>query len=331
MKALTVGLLSLALGLGAVPGGALAQAKQLKIATIQPANGPWHKAMIRFKELVESRTQNSLKIDVFTDGQMGDTTAMMTGMQLGALDMVYQGATSASYMKGGEALNVMMVPYIFKDGDSAEKVLNSEEFMKLYDAAAKASGIRVIGAWGQRSPRALQTIKGPITSPEQLKGMRIRIPPIKLLEASFKQMGAQITSTGILEIYNGLSRGSLDGQDNGLDLSYPNKFHEVAKYWSETDHVREIIGWFVSEKVWQGLTQDQRNAMTDAAKEAGMVATDLQRKADAEAKASMAAQGVVYTVPDKKAFAAALADVYKVWDGSVWPAGLVDRMRKMQE
>jgi len=331
LRALKLGILSLAIGLAAISTEAVAQTKQLKIATIQAANGPWHKAMLRFKERVETQTNGALQIQVFTDGQLGDTTAMMTAMQLGALDMVYQGATSASYMKGGEALNVMMVPYLFKDGSAAEKVLNSPEFLAMYDEAAKASGIRLISAWGQRSPRALQTLKGPINTPDQLKGLRIRIPPISLLEASFKQLGAQITPTGVLEIYNALSRGSIDGQDNGLDLSYPLKFHEVAKFWSETDHVREIIGWFASEQVWKGLTEQQREAIRTASKEAGMVATELQQKADADAKAALIAAGVTYTVPDKAAFAAALADVYKSWDGKVWPAGLVDRIRKMQE
>jgi TRAP-type C4-dicarboxylate transport system substrate-binding protein len=256
---------------------------------------------------------------------------MMTAMQLGALEMVYQGATSASYLKGGEALNVMMVPYLFKDGASAEKVLNNDEFMAIYDEVAKNSGVRLISAWGQRSPRSLQTLSGPINTPEQVKGLRIRIPPIGLLEASFKTLGAQVTSTGVLEIYNGLSRRSLDGQDNGLDLSYPLKFHEVAKHWSETDHVREIIGWFVSEKVWQGLTDEQRAVIRSATKEAGAVATELQRTADAQAKAALEAAGVAWTVPDKAAFAAALADVHKEWEGKVWPEGLVARIRKMQE
>jgi len=331
MKKLLFGALALAIGLGAASADAFAQAKQLKIATIQSANGPWHKAMIRFKEIVEEKTNGAFDIQIYTDGQMGDTTAMMTAMQIGALDMVYQGATSASYMKGGEALNVMMVPYLFKDGDSAEKVLNSPEFMELYDQAAQSSGIRVVGAWGQRSPRALQTIQGPIAKPEDVKGLRIRIPPIGLLEASFKTLGAQITPTGILEIYNGLSRGSLDGQDNGFDLSYPNKLHEVAKHWSSTDHVREIIGWFASEKVWQGLTDEQRDVIKAATKEAGAVATELQKEADEEARAAMEAAGVTFTVPDHAAFAAALADVHKEWEGKVWPDGLVERIRKMQE
>lgn len=331
MKRFLIGAMALAIGLGVASVDAFAQAKPLKIATIQAANGPWHKAMTRFKEIVEEKTNGAFDVQIYTDGQMGDTTAMMTAMQIGGLDMVYQGATSASYMKGGEALNVMMVPYLLKDGDSAERILNGPEFMELFDQAAKGSGIRLISAWGQRSPRALQTINGPIAKPEDVKGLRIRIPPIGLLEASFKALGAQITPTGILEIYNGLSRGSLDGQDNGFDLSYPNKFHEVAKHWSSTDHVREIIGWFASEKVWQGLSEEEREIFRAATKEAGAIATELQVKADAESRAAMEAAGVVFTTPDHAAFAAALADVHKEWEGKVWPEGLVERIRKMQE
>ncbi len=332
MKALVV---ALALGslsvLGVSSATTEAQAKVIKIATIQAAGGPWEAAMNRFKDIVEKGTNGDLQVKVYTDGQLGDAMQMMTGLQLGAIEMVVQGATSGSFVKGGEPLQVMFVPYLFKNGDMAEKVLNSPELEKIYDQTAKASGMRLVGVWGLRSPRALQTTKGPIKEPSDLKGMRIRIPPIPLLEDTFKAYGAQITSTGMLEIYNSLARGNIDGQDNGFDLSFPLKFHEVAKYWSATDHVREILGWYVGEQFWQGLTPDQQKIIREATKEAGAVATKLQREADAKSKAAMIAAGVNFTEPDKAAFADAVKDLYKKYEGKVWPDGLVARIRAMQE
>ena len=95
--------------------------------------------------------------------------------------------------------------------------------------------------------------------------------------------------------------------------------------------MREIIGWFVSEQVWQSLSDKEREVIQTATKEAGAVATRLQQEADAKAKEGLIAAGVEYTVPDKEAFAAALADVYKDFEGKVWPEGLVERVRQMQE
>jgi TRAP-type transport system periplasmic protein len=331
MRATAIAVLSATLALGAMSADALAAPKVIKITTIQAAGGPWNMGMLRFKELVEKNTNGSLDVKVYTDGQLGDATQMMTGMQLGAVEMVVQGATSGSFVKGGEPLQVMFVPYLFKSGDMAEKVLNSPELEKIYDQTAKATGMRLIGVWGQRSPRALQTTKGPIKEPANLKGMRVRIPPIPLLEDTFRTLGAQLTSTGMLEIYNSFARGSIDAQDNGYDLSFPLKFHEVAKYWSATDHVREILGWYVAEEFWQTLTPDQQKVIREAAKEGGAVATKLQREADEKSKAAIIAAGTIYTEPDQAAFANAVKDLYKKYEGKVWPDGLVERIRAMQQ
>jgi TRAP-type C4-dicarboxylate transport system substrate-binding protein len=68
----------------------------------------------------------------------------------------------------------------------------------------------------------------------------------------FDRLGVQSTPLGMLEIYSALSRGTVDGQDNGFDLAIPPRFHEAAKFWSATDHVNELVGFFVSERFWRG-------------------------------------------------------------------------------
>jgi TRAP-type transport system periplasmic protein len=328
-------LAALAVGLAAwfgPPDPAVAQqARTIKIASIAVANSPWHKAMNRFKEVVETGSNGRLKVEVFTDGQLGDIGQMMTAMQLGTLEMAYYGLPSIIQLKGAEALNVMYVPYLFKNAEWAERILNNEEFRSIYDKVAANAGVRVVGAWGQRSPRALQTIKGPINSADDVRGLRLRIPPIPMLKATFEQLGAQLTPMGMLEIYNALARGTVDGQDNGFDLSIPGRFHEVAKHWSATDHVFELISFFASERLWRGLSAEDRALIERAAKEAGAVATELTRQLDSEGVAILKGAGVTYTVPDRESFRKALADLHKPYEGKMWPEGMVERIRKLQE
>lgn len=334
MKRILAGLAALAFAAFCcmAPAQAQTQPRTVKMATIALNNSPWHKALLRFKEVVEADSKGRYKVDVYTDGQLGDIAQLISAMQLGTIEFSYFGLSSLSFIKGGEALSVCYVPYLFKSGEQAEKIINTDpEFQGIFEKVATTAGVRVFGAWGQRSPRAIQSTRGPVTKPEDVKGLRLRIPAIPVLKAMFEKLGAQVTPMGMMEIYNALSRGTIDGQDNGFDLSIPPKYHEAAKYWSATDHVIELVGFFVSERFWKGLNAEDKAIFAKAAKEAGAVTTKLTKELDAEAVDILKAAGVTYVVPDIEAFRKAVVGIEEPLDGKSWPAGFVDRIRKLQD
>jgi tripartite ATP-independent transporter DctP family solute receptor len=308
---------------------ARAQSRTVRIASIAMTNSPWHFAMNKFRDEVAQRTNGTLKVQVFMDGQLGDMSQMTSGLQLGVLDMAYIGATTPQTLKGAETLSICYVPYIFSSVASAEEICNNEEFMALYDKIAKAVGIRTVGAWGQRSARAFNTSRGPIVTPADAKGLRLRIPLSDVVEASFQAIGVQVVPMGMLEIYTAISRGTVDGQDNGFDLSVPAHFYEVAKYWSATDHIFELVGWFISERTWQKLGTEEQAAVSAAAKEAGKVTTELTKKLDADSLEILKANHCTYTIPERDKFREAMANAHKKFDGVYWPAGMVERIRKL--
>lgn len=309
----------------------LAQARNLKMATIALANSPWHKALLTFKDVVEADSKGRYTVTIYTDGQLGDISRLMSQMQLGTVEFSYFGAPSLSFVKGGEVMNVAYVPYLFKSAEWAERIFNNDEFQGYYEKAAEVSGVRMFGAWGQRSPRAVQSTKGPIMKPADLKGLRLRVPAIPALKGTFERLEAQVVPMGMLEIYNALSRGAVDGQDNGFDLSIPPRFHEVAKHWSATDHVHELVGFFASERFWKSLPADDRALFSKAAKQAGAVTTALTKEFDRASVETLKAAGVNYVIPDREAFRAATAGLEREFEGKLWPAGLVERIRKAQE
>ena len=307
------------------------QAREMKIATIAASNSPWDHAMRAFADEAAKQSQDDLKVHVYTDGQLGDISKILSSMQLGTLDMGYFGLGSVVFLRGAQPLNILYAPYLFKSGEQAERIVNSEEFQKLFDEVAKKSGVRVFAAFGIRSPRALQTVSRAINKPEDVKGLKLRIPSIPILKTTFETLGAQVVPLGMTEIYTALGRGMIDGQDNGFDLSIPLRFHEEAKYWAATDHAYELTGWFISERTWQGLSDKERAALVAAAKAGGQVATKLDKELDDNAVKILKDAGVTYTQPDKAAFQAALANVYKQYEGKDWPEGMVERIQKMQE
>lgn len=314
----------------ATPLVARAQARQIKMATIGATGSPWHTALLKFKEIVDKESNGKYSVGLYPDGQLGDISRLLSQMQLGTVEFSYFGAPSLSFVKGGEFMNVAYVPYMFKSAEWAERIFNNDEFQAYYDKAAETSSVRMFGAWGQRSPRAIQSIKGPILKPADVKGLRLRVPAIPLLKATFERLEAQVTPMGMLEIYNALSRGAIDGQDNGFDLSVPGRFHEVAKHWSTTDHAFELVGFFVGERFWKSLPAEDRTLFSKAAKEAGAVTSALTKDFDRDSVETLKKAGVNYVVPDRQAFRSAVAGVEKEFDGKLWPAGLVDRILKAQ-
>ncbi len=290
-----------------------------------------HKGMEKFAEVVATESKGAIKVQVYTDSQIGDIQQLIAGMQLGTVDMAYLGPGNLGQVKGCGPLNVNYLPYLYKSKRAAEAVLNGPIFAELFEQCAKASGVRIFAVAGDRSPRALVTTRGPIRKPEDLKDMRLRIPPIPIFRDVFEKIGVKVVPLGLNEVYMALSRGQVDGQDNGFDLTLSFRFHEVSKYWSATDHVYDMGAFHVSERKWNTFTPEQQALLKRAAAEAGKVATQIGEEVDKRGLEELKKAGIDYTVPDRAAFEKAWADVYKNYEGKVWPDGLVAKIKSAQK
>jgi TRAP-type transport system periplasmic protein len=318
-------------GLVALPVAATAaDTKELRMGSPWPTSSPMHAALVRFAKEVDEKSSGAVKVRVYPDSQLGDIQALITGVQQGTVDMVFLSMGNAGVLKGGAALNVAYVPYLFDSKKEAERLANGELFTPIFDELATQSGVRIFGVYGSRSPRAVHNSKKAVSTPADLKGMKIRIPPIDGIRLAFDSMGAKPVVMGLGDTYNAISRNQVDGHENGIDAAIGYKWYEVAKHWSVTDHIFETGAWYVNEKVWQGFTADQRAMFQAAARTGGADMTAAGEKLDAEGVATMQAAGVTVTQVDKAAFREALKDVHLKLEGRVWPEGLVAKIRAAQ-
>lgn len=303
----------------------------LRFGTPFVTNSNLHKAMEKFAEVVAKESGGKIRVQVYADSQIGDIQQLIAGMQLGTVDMAFLGVGNSGQLKGCGPLNVAYLPYLFKNKEKASQVLNGPIMQEFYETCAKSSGVRIFAVAGARSPRAIVTTKGPIRKPEDLKGMRLRIPPIPIFRETFESLGVKVVPLGLNEVYMALSRGQVDGQDNGFDLTVTFRFHEVSKYWSATDHVYDVAAWYVSDRRWKSMTKEQQDLFIRAAQAGGKVATELGEQFDRQGMEELKKQGVAYIVPDKAAFETAWKNVYKSYEGKVWPEGLVERLKAAQK
>jgi tripartite ATP-independent transporter DctP family solute receptor len=325
-RALLAGLTGILL-LAAAPADA--QQRQLRFGSPWPATSPFHQAILKYAEEVEKGSKGQLKILVFPDGQLGDIQALINGMQTGTVDMTYLAIGNANVLKGGPQLNLAYVPYLFRSKAAAEEIANGPIFQRMYEDVASQSGVRIFAVYGQRTPRGLHNSKRAVVKPDDLKGLKIRIPPIDGMRQFVGTLGGQGVVMGLGDTYQGISRGQVDGHENGIDAAISFKWYEVAKHWTETGHMFETAAWYMPEKVWQSLTPEQRKVCVDAAKAGGAVLTQAGEKMEKDGLETSRANGVTISKPDRAAFEAALKDVYKQSEGKLWAAGLVEQIRAL--
>jgi TRAP-type C4-dicarboxylate transport system substrate-binding protein len=319
------------LGTGLTPRTAFSQARELRIGSPYPHGSNMHDGLIKFAETVAADSKGRIKVNVFTDSQIGDIQQLITGLQLGSIDMAMSGMGNISIFRGGGAFNVGAVPYLFRSKAAVEKVVNGPVFAPLRDEVIKGSGVRILTLGGARSARALQTVRGPVNRPDEVKDMRLRVPPVELYRAMFAKLGAKAVPTGLSDVYLALSKGQVEGQDNGFDISLPFKWHEVAKFWSATDHSFETNGWYMNEKLFQSFSDEDRNIFIKAAQAGGEVITKLGEEFDAKGVETLKTLGVTYTKPDLEPWRQACADVHKSYEGKMWPEGLVEKIRNLPD
>jgi tripartite ATP-independent transporter DctP family solute receptor len=231
------------------------------VASSDPEDN-WQAGATRFAELVDKKTQGTVKVQVFPSSQLGNDRDMAEGMRLGSVDFSLIAGVLSNFEP---RMGLLEIPYVFRDAEHMRKVLNGSVGEEL-GAALQKSGIRVLG-WWERGPRELTTNK-PIKTVADLKGMKIRVPEIPVSVDAWRAFGANPTPMAFGEVYTGLQQKVIDGQENPLAIIAAAKLSEVQKYVNKTNHVYGYVALAMSDRTFQKLTPDQRTAIREAAAEA---------------------------------------------------------------
>jgi tripartite ATP-independent transporter DctP family solute receptor len=288
--------------------GASAQQITLRMGHDQPVGSMYDEGHKMFKKLVEERSKGRIKADVFPAAQLGSEVAMVEGVRLGSIDIICANAPNAAAFV--PELGLFSVAYLFKDIPHFERVVNDPQFAKRIDEiiASKNLGIKRIGFYAA-GVRNIYSRKGSVASPDDLKGVKIRVQNNPIEVRVWKTFGAIPTPMNFGEVYQALQSGVLDAAENGLAVIESNKHNEAAKYISLTEHQRNLSALYINEKKLASLPPDLQKIVLDAALEAS--AHERKRDAElvAEAAGQLKAKGAVLTTPDKTKFIALIAPI----------------------
>ncbi len=270
---------------------------------------PRHEAAVKFAEVVKARSGGRIEVQVAPSAQLGDDAAMVTALRTGALDMSAnsQGAVANAVPEYA----AFGMPFLFSSPAAAFKLLDGPLGKELADKSAE-KGLVLLGTW-DNGIRQMTNSKRPITKVEDMKGLKMRVPPDATLVDIMKSLGAESQQIKFAELYVALQQGVVDGQENPLVNIHASKLYEVQKHLALTNHQFQMTPFLMSKRSWDKLSDADRKAVQEAAAEATALQRKLSAEADAKLLVDLKAKGVQVTTPDKAAFAKATADVTTKW------------------
>ncbi|HLX79344.1 MAG TPA: sialic acid TRAP transporter substrate-binding protein SiaP [Burkholderiales bacterium] len=257
------------LGILALPGVVLAQQK-LKFAHVYETSEPYHKWALWAASELPKRTGNRYTMDVFPASALGNETQINQALSLGTVDIIYTGQAFAA--RTYPPLAIGGAPYMFRDFDHWKKFSQSQVLAELADQYYAKGGNRPIAFtyYGVRHTTANKAI----VKPEDMKGLKLRVPDAPLYIMYPKVVGANATPIAFAEVYLALQNKTVDAQENPLPTIEAKKFYEVQTHINLTGHITEMLLTIVGGHVWNKLSDADKKAFQDIFREAAAKATD---------------------------------------------------------
>ncbi|WP_244574390.1 TRAP transporter substrate-binding protein [Cohaesibacter sp. ES.047] len=286
-----------------ISGAAMAADVTLKLGHVANEQNSWHMASVKFGEELAKLTDGRIETEIFPNESLGKEIDLINGMQLGTVDMTI---TGESLQNWAPKAALLAVPYAYKSIEHMDEVASGEIGDQIKAQIIEKVQIRPI-AYFARGPRNL-TSNRPITSPDELNGLKMRVPNVPLFVDVWAALGAQPTPMAFSEVFTSLQNGTIDGQENPLALIRSASFNEVQSNVNMTQHVRSWIYLTISELTWNKLSEEDQEAVMKAAAVAQAYERDLFEKSIADDRAYLEEHGMTFTEVDGDAFAAKAKD-----------------------
>jgi tripartite ATP-independent transporter DctP family solute receptor len=287
-------------------GATYAAPTVLKFSHTDQSQGARHAGALVFAKKVEEYTQGRYKVNVFCCSQLGNDPKNIEQLALGGIDFTV--SATGSYAPHIDTLNLSMLPFIVDSYEQGWKLYDESAWMKKQFDKAPAKGFRFLATWeaGFRN----MTTKGPLNSPDDAKGKKLRTFPNEMMRWTLESMGFGVQIMPLPEVYLAIQQGAVFGQENPTDTIYSNKFYEVAPNITMTGHVYSPIPLAISEKTWQKLSPEDQKAVTKAAKETGTWVRNTIKDGEDKQLQEMAGKGAKIAKPSKEAWRTSVQPVY---------------------
>ncbi len=291
MKAVSRHAIGAVLFLAACAAGAQdIQERTIKFGHLNNTDHPVSMGVKRFAELVAAKSGGKLKVQEFPSNQLGNELQQQSALQGGVQEMSAPATTSLAGIV--KEFGLVDFPFAVSSFAQADALLDGPLGQALI-AKLPEKGLVALGYW-DLGFRNVTNSKRPITKPEDLDGLKIRVIPNPVFLDTFKAFKANPVPMPFAELYGALEAKAVDGQENPFAVILSNKFFEVNKFVSATNHVYAANIVLVSKKFWDKLSATEKKIMNDAANEARGYQRQVSRAAAQKAVGELQAKGMQY-------------------------------------
>ncbi|WP_019119884.1 DctP family TRAP transporter solute-binding subunit [Brevibacillus massiliensis] len=282
---------------------------KLSVAHIFPENHPGGIHLKKFAEEVSAKTNGAVEITVHHAGVLGSEADEIQQIQAGNLDMALLYGIS-NFQNIDPQLGVEELPFVFKDKEHAHRALDGA-FGKAVSEKLASKGFQALSYW-ENGFRHFTNNKIPITTPEDMNGVKFRSAEIPIRLEMFKQLNASAIPMAFTELFTALQQGTVDGQENPLSIIETNKFYEVQKYLSLSGHIYNSAVLVTSPQSMEKLSPEQQKIVAEVAEKIKAEEREMVKKQDEELVAVLKEKGMEVNEIDREAFVKA---VQPVWNG----------------
>ena len=235
---------------------------KIKVAVIGNEN---HQSTIManyFKEELEKLTENKFEIEIYPNGALGGDVQLTESVAMGTIDMALPSTSVlTSYT---DNFGILDMPYLFISSEAAFNAMDGK-MGEYFNETLKSSGLINLG-YTYNGPRSITNSVREIKKPEDLKGIKVRVMESPVFIDFFRTLGANPTPMSFTEVYTALQQGAVEAQENPPSLIFANKFYEVQKYLSVTEHVHNFLAFIMNAEKFNSLSDEQKNILQEKAK-----------------------------------------------------------------
>ena len=241
-----------------------------------------------FAKLVAEKTNGDVQIKFYPDGTLGSSQAIVSGTRTGNIDIAMIGTVNLGGL--AEGFLALDLPFIFKDSAHVYRSLDGKAGAELF---AELDKVGLTGlAFFENGFRNITNSRKPIKVPEDVKGLKIRVPQSQTLVKTFEALGANPVPMAYGELYTAMETGAIDSQDHPTSTLYAGKFYEVQKYLSMTHHGYAAVTLVMNSRKFDKLSPEYQQIFLDCAKEAAKFQRELNYTEDQKLLAEMQKTGL---------------------------------------
>ena len=316
---LLAGLMAMAVSTGLV-GAASAQV-EIKFGHVGEPGSLFAQSAEEFAKRANAKLGSKGKVVVFGSSQLGGDKELIQKLKLGTVDMALPSTVMSSEV---DVFGMFEMPYLVKDRKHMGRI-EKDVFWPALAPAAEQKGLKILAVW-ENGFRHITNSKHPIVGPDDLKGIKLRVPEGKWRVKMFQAYGANPSPMKFSEVFVALQTGVMDGQENPFTQIYSAKFQEVQKYLSLTGHVYTPAYVTVGARKFGSLPEDVRKILEETAKETQSFVYATAAKEETDLLNKLKAAGMQVNEANKDAFVKASKPIYDEYSKEVPAAkALIDK------